>query len=290
MDKSKIGGSDIAAILGLNPYKSAIDVWNRIVNGVEKETGRAAIRGTKLESAVLDWWSEEKRQSGLSDFVVTKPVFEEVDKFRWSLDGWIESEWAVVEVKTVGKRAIRQWDEGPPVWYVTQCQWYAHWTRAKKVYLVWFDGDDINETVIMPDRQLGQSLEEAVNVFWEQYVLTRKPPKPDGSDAYTQFISGLPRGESSISLGAEAMDAFVKYYEISKTAKALETDLEKAKQEVIALLGEHEAGVCGRHKASFKEQSKRSIDWEAIAKELGVTSDMVDRHTTNKKYRVFRFY
>lgn len=53
-----IGCGELAAILGLDPYRSALDVWAQKRGLVEDrdETSAAIDRGVALESAVVDWF------------------------------------------------------------------------------------------------------------------------------------------------------------------------------------------------------------------------------------------
>ena len=59
-----IGGSDIAAVLGLSPYKSAVELWSELVSGeAGEERDQLHLRfGQFAESFVA---SEYERSSGL---------------------------------------------------------------------------------------------------------------------------------------------------------------------------------------------------------------------------------
>lgn len=59
--KRLIGASDVPAILGVSRFKTAADVYHRIVDGIEGEpAGEAADFGVRLEPAVLDWFEETR--------------------------------------------------------------------------------------------------------------------------------------------------------------------------------------------------------------------------------------
>jgi len=51
-----VGASEIAAILGQDPYATAQDVWERKVAGVVTPENEHMVRGKCLENGLLDWW------------------------------------------------------------------------------------------------------------------------------------------------------------------------------------------------------------------------------------------
>lgn len=53
MRATRVGASEVAALMGEHPYMTALDVYDRIVNGVVRETTMPMIVGARLEPAVL---------------------------------------------------------------------------------------------------------------------------------------------------------------------------------------------------------------------------------------------
>jgi putative phage-type endonuclease len=287
INKSLIGGSDIGAILGLNPYKSAIDVWDRIVNGVEQEAGRAALRGIRLELAILEWWLDENHLAGES---AKRGVSGESAPFRWSLDGLIVPENEVIEIKTVGWNTRHEWNDGPPSSYVAQCQWYMHFVDSPRCHLVKFDGNDIEPIVIERDIEYGKMLVSEAQAFWDKYVVTKTPPPPDGSAAYTEHQKRIERQAMTANDNSFVLaDAIHRYNDSMFAQEQAKRHTEKLRQELIEYMGpDHDLILSPAGKVSFKEQTRKTTDWEQIAKDLGATSDQIGKHTTVKKHRVFR--
>jgi putative phage-type endonuclease len=54
--KTTVGASEIAAVLGADPYRTAQDVWESKVLGKPFQENEHIIRGRCLESGLLDWW------------------------------------------------------------------------------------------------------------------------------------------------------------------------------------------------------------------------------------------
>lgn len=303
MNKLLIGGSDIGALLGQNPHKSAIDVYNRIVHGIEQPAGRPAMRGIKLEPAILSWWADENNMVVISPKnpwkdpsqedkqAIRTNVCGETDVFRWSLDGLTDRN-EVVEVKTVSWNARHEWEDGPPSWYVSQCQWYMHWVDSPRCNLVKFDGNDISTIIIERDIELGKSLVQKAQEFWDNHVVTKIPPPPDGSAAYTEHQKRIERKAGVLQDNSEELTELLRQHQENIAHKEIvERKIEIVRQRLIEYMGpDHDVILSNNGKISFKEQSRKTVDWEQIAVDLGATSDRIAKHTTVKKHRVFKVY
>ena len=61
-DNASIGGSEIAAILGLSPWRTALDVWREKVLGAEPQPDSPALAlGRRFEAALLSRIPEHAR-------------------------------------------------------------------------------------------------------------------------------------------------------------------------------------------------------------------------------------
>lgn len=54
--RDTVGGSEIAAVLGVSPYSTPHDVWRQKVEDLPFEGNEHTQRGQVFESAILDWW------------------------------------------------------------------------------------------------------------------------------------------------------------------------------------------------------------------------------------------
>lgn len=72
--KGKIGGSDAAAVLGLNPYKNNVEFWNEMV-GITKPRDISnepyVIYGTKAEEHIRAIFALDHRNTRSSTLVTT---------------------------------------------------------------------------------------------------------------------------------------------------------------------------------------------------------------------------
>lgn len=192
-DAAKLGGSDIAGILGLSPWQTPLSIYARVVSALDgralpHEDSATKRRGRHLEAAVLRLYEEETALT-----VVPTPGTPSLSRpyFRASLDavafdGTFSGPRRVVEVKTAGLSEVRNWgDAGTddvPQQYLFQTAWYlGHALQTRMVDLETADvaalvGGDLRVYVVRLDAELFSMLEAAMERFWKDHVLPRRPP------------------------------------------------------------------------------------------------------------------
>jgi len=192
-DAARIGGSDIAGILGLSPWSTPLSIYARVVAALERralarEDNGQMRRGRHLEAAVLRLYEEETGYT-----VVPTPGTYPLDKpwQRASLDAVAYAaenahDRRVVEVKTAGLSEVRHWGEAGtdaiPQHYLFQCEWYlGHAIRTRMVELTVADvaalvAGDLRIYHASHDAELFAMLEAAAERFWVDHVLPRRPP------------------------------------------------------------------------------------------------------------------
>jgi putative phage-type endonuclease len=98
--RKRIGASDVSAILGLNPYRTAHEVWLDKTNRIEPFAGNAATReGVRFEPLILD---AAERELGTLERNVVVPATGLDFPMAATLDGRLLASGAPVEAKTSG--------------------------------------------------------------------------------------------------------------------------------------------------------------------------------------------
>ena len=121
-----LGGSDIAAIMGVSPWATEMDVYLDKMGLSKDKDSAAKARGRYLERAVAEWYADKNEVEisagghfhGRADFMMGTPDF-------WVNVPGKSDKWGL-EIKTA--RSDRGWgkegsDDIPP-YYKTQCHWY----------------------------------------------------------------------------------------------------------------------------------------------------------------------
>ena len=129
-----IGGSDIASLMGVNPYDSPIDVYNAKL-GIKKNIENDAIHfGNVLEESVL---REFSRRYGYSLIKKQTKYHKKYPYFAANVDSCIKGTNIIVEAKTTSEYNHKKWkkSESIPIQYLYQLQWYMLLYDAPYCYI-----------------------------------------------------------------------------------------------------------------------------------------------------------
>ena len=268
---SGIGGSDVAAIMGLNPWKSAYALYCEKVGLVEPEDlsdNEAVEWGIELEPSVAKKFCEKTGKKVKRWGTVCNP------DAPWQManfDRLIVGEDAGLECKTASAYNKDLWEgDNIPDSYYCQCQWYIFLSGSSGWYIACLiGGQNFVHKYIPRNEQFIEQMVEAVTEFWEKNVLAKVPPDVDGSESTTEAIKRVFKStnETTIDLPSEADNWFKRYDEL----KALEETIKQQKQECEnhfkIMLGDNEAGLFGGRKVTWKLQKGRvTIDSKKLQK------------------------
>ncbi len=183
-EKPTLGGSTIAAAVGVDPYCSPIRLWLDMIHEREREESEAMRWGTLLEPLIID------EVESLGYIVRRETLFEYVDDEReWLIghpDAFILDDGdysrppsAVLEVKTANQWAARA--NGPiPVNYQAQAQTYMHLTGTNRALLATLVGGQRLELHELARSQHAIDTLLALAERFMRYVWEREQPPPQG--------------------------------------------------------------------------------------------------------------
>jgi len=249
--RTGLGGSDVAAILHLHPYKSALEVYADKVgaSAPDADAGEIALWGHILEGPILAEFARRTKRTVLASGELFK------SKARRSLivtpDGIqldCAPRWAVgpgtAEVKTTGYGA--QWHEEIPAYVqvqkqhemlVTGATWGSLiWLPLPERKLQWFD--------VAPHREFQAMLAEKCSEFWLR-VIERRPPDPDGSESARRALHALhpELDDQTIELDQDAEAVADEAERIAAAIAALEERKKLISNRVIATLGSEKVAL-----------------------------------------------
>lgn len=271
-----IGGSDIAAICGLNPYASPLEIWftkvGQPVPRADNPTlNEAALMGHILEPIVA------LRFTSLTDLpIIDNPGTLRRPDIPWALvnldratfqDGWP----GVVECKTRSSYALNDWTDEPPVDVQVQVQWQLMVTGWDYGYVACLIGGQ--RTLVHRidrDQQMIDDLLAIAAEFWEQ-VETRTQPPIDGSVATGQLLDRLhatPIDEVVVADAAEVEGWLIQRARGKEQIAAAEIAVTDAENHLKALAGQAtEVHIRGEKAFSWRPR-RGQISWKAVALEL----------------------
>jgi putative phage-type endonuclease len=212
--KHGIGSSDAGASVGLNPYKSRLELW------LEK-TGRDAnlpkvdpkddttpmFWGSMLEHIVAAQYAKRTGCKVRRINAVLQHPDADKNFMLANIDREVigSDEVQILECKTAGMNGARLWREGVPEYVQLQVQHQLAVTgkRAADVAVL-ICGQDLQIHRIHRDEALITNLVELERQFW-QFVVDDKPPPADGSDSANTALRALyPRdGGTTLDFSAD---------------------------------------------------------------------------------------
>lgn len=207
-DRTKfIGGSDIAAVLGISPWKTAVDLWlDKTAPPRPDVSTRPKSRGTRLEPYIRDMIASEH---GLQLVAANQRYVDpQVPYFAAEIDAETPSE--NVEIKTVHPFKARDWGELDtdelPIHYVAQAQWGLGITGRKVCRVFALIGDDLRPYVVERDDETIEALRDKAAEFWTRYVVPKlRPPFDFANSATIGTLRRLYPGTDGSAIEASAM-------------------------------------------------------------------------------------
>lgn len=184
LDRQKyIGGSDVAAILGISPWRTALDVYLDKIQGRQEITDPDRIkiltRGKRMEPYVIDLLAEE---TGL-DIIARGNRY--IDQDYGFIAAEIDAEASTgenIEIKTVSPFKAKEWGEVKtdeiPLHYAAQAM-HGLMVRGADVCIfgVLIGADDFRTYRIERDEITINAIREKEVEFWERVQLLN-PPEP----------------------------------------------------------------------------------------------------------------
>jgi predicted phage-related endonuclease len=276
--RTGLGGSDIAAIVHENAYKTTLDVFLSKVEGAEDPETARQRWGKKLEPNVRDEYAETHPQYQLvasppryrapsHDWWLAAPDFLVYESERYlALAGAMVSPVAIAEmrdartgasygtgvrpdffgeVKTHGFHGGQKYGEEEddiPRQYIIQANWYMYPAKVERTdFAVLIDTHLYRDHYrIYRDDKLCEVLAEAGQDFWHTAVKQRITPAPDGSDSRSKWIrERLGRDNGVERVATPALELEVRKLRTLKAElKRLEVDVATSAQVVQEAMGE----------------------------------------------------
>lgn len=294
-----IGGSEIAAVAGLSPWQGPLDVYLQKTGQMEIEDNENMERGRYLEDGLRRWFV---KRTGLAVRKAETLVHDRYPFLMATPDGIVLDqdgrEESVLELKAPQGTADHWGEEGTadiPAYYIPQVMQemaVAKLPMARVGAMLW---GRLHLYVVHFDIELFEGLAELAEDFWNNNVLKKIPPSPDGSSLAKEWLTKrYPEAKGKdLVLATEQVDkAALELMGVQAELKELESRESGLKARLMEAIGEHQGTVGTWGKVLWgNAKGKRSTDWEALAKHLGATSTDMEKFTKEgNPYRVFRPY
>lgn len=267
--KGSIGGSDAAAIVGLNPYKSAYALWAEKSGKIEPEdiSMKEAVRlGHELEPYVAKRFTEiTGKKVRRENFILKNDLYPFAHA---NVDRMVIGERAGLECKTTSALSLGKFKGGEyPATYYVQCVHYLAVTGLDRWYLcVLIGNQEVRVFVIERDEDEIKALMDTEGQFWAQ-VDAGIAPNPDGSDSSSRAISQLytdEGGECDLTYYAHTLREYVG---LKAQIKELTEKCDGLGNIIKVFMGTASKGFAADYKVSYGSQTRKTFDKKAFLKD-----------------------
>lgn len=310
-----IGGSDVAAILGISPFRTARDIYYDKIgvaavepdesNWVQLEVGHL------LEDLVAKIF---QKKTGYRVFQIKKMfhhpqypfMLADVDYFAELPDGTI----ALLEIKTTNYNAKDNWfldgRKTVPVYYEMQGRHYMAVTDIDRVFFCCLYGNTEDEVIICEVKRDMDYETEMIFLeqeFWVGNVQSKVPPPyvEDGDlvlDSVLQHLAPADLSAEPVKLDMTNINCLVQYLQMQSEksrldaeVRKLETAMKRLRGRIVSVMGASCVAV-GNHNGidytvTFNPVRKPVVEKDNLLRLQLNHPDIYDTYVTASEHRRF---
>lgn len=318
--QSGIGGSDVAAILGLSKWKTPLDIYLAKTGEVDQEQSQAAYFGTILEDIVA---KEFQKRTGMKVQRVTQQLSKDgwmhanidraivnpeiagnvriLDTAKQTVTGKMLTTDTILECKTSNAFMSDAWGDTQeyeivrgkvvtehkiPLAYEAQVQWYMGVTGAIRCYVaVLIGGQDFRIYEVPRNEDVINALQEKCGLFWREYVLKGIAPDPvtieDAFKLWPRDTDGMIEASESDAV------AIGELLNIDAQIKDLNAQKDELKKQLIFSLKDAQGFLIkGQKFVSYKASETTRCDTTRLKKEAPEIWQNFSKTTESRTFRL----
>lgn len=290
LDRQKyLGGSDVAGILGISPWRTALDIYLDKVQPRKEEISpqkqKIFTRGQRMEPYIIDLLSEE---TGLK---IAKRGHRYLDPELPYIAAEIDAETESgenIEIKTVSPFKARDWGEQQtdsiPVYYTAQAM-HGLMVTGKKVCVfgVLIGGDDFRVYRVERDDETIAAIRAKEVEFWKRVVNLTPPPIINEHDVKRYFDRDA---GSSIEANGKMISLINELRMLKVRKDEADKDIQMIEEQIKLIMQQHSiVTIDQRQIITWKTQSSTRFDISAFK---NTHPGIFDKFKKTTQSRVFR--
>jgi len=284
--KGFIGGSDISAVMGMNRWKTPLQLWSEKTGKIESPdlSGNEAVEmGTELEETVARMFTKrtgKKVRRAPKNYQHPKR-----DWMRCQVDRLVVGTDELLECKTASAWKEKEWeDEEIPTEYILQVNWQLGITGREIGHIaVLIGGQKFLYKEIEFDPELFDNQEKAAIIFWQMVKDDQAPLAMGDDNAF--MIEIHPESDEQLQ-DVEEMNASIA---LLQQLKATIKDTLEQKDEVEAklkqVIGDNLGIQTSDYKITWKKQTTKRLDQKNLKEEQ---PEIYNRYAYDSDSRVLR--
>lgn len=267
-----LGGSDISIILGLNPFKTPFTLWLEKTGQIEPEpvSNEYVEWGNILEPVIREKFQRETGfQVEINNYIM---AHDKHDFMVANIDGEVidpqfGGKSGVLEIKTARERYKKDWEEGPPLYYMCQIQHYLAVMDYDYAYCaVLLGGSTFRYFLIERDDYIIDQIISAEIEFWNM-VENNIAPEIDGSEPVSKWLGRkYPADNSEIAeMTALHEELAHEYLRLTSLIKEMSAEADAIKNKLKLEAGDYKVLLGDTIKVSLPTISKIMFDSKRFA-------------------------
>ncbi len=267
-----VGGSDVAAIMGLSPWKTPAQVWLEKTGRAHPEdlSGKPYVEfGNIMEPIVGKWYADKHPKRTVRRVnAICRSI-----KRPWalaSLDYEVKDgkEWGVLEIKTA--RNSKDWQDGVPLYYQTQIIHYMTVTGRKfaDVAVFFRDSCEFAEYRVPFDADDAAAISDDVDTFWHEFVEEDVMPRIVGTAGEVSGLTewhGSPDGQYSQTHDSAAIEAIDAYQDAALRERDAKADKLAASAKLMTIIGDAKGLITDVAKVTWVRSTSQQFDAKRFA-------------------------
>jgi len=288
--RNYIGGSDIAAVMGLSRWKTPLKLWAEKVGKIEPKD-LSDLEHVEIGSDLEEYVAKRfQKKTGYKVRRDTRMFTHSQFPYMVAhIDRRIEGEDAILECKTTSAWNAKEWEgEDIPQEYIFQVMWYLGIVGKSKGYIAVLIGGQKfvwKEIVFVPE--MFDRMVDAAELFWEEFVKKEVAPVaiagdsetllelyPEGSDTVLEF-----QGEEEEQVNALIQERLGGLEAIDSAKE----EVSKIEAQIKQKLGEASCGVTGQYKITWNNVTRTDPDRDKMK-----ADGIWDNYIKQSSFRQFR--
>jgi putative phage-type endonuclease len=247
-----IGASEASAVLGLNPWKSALQLYAEKLEIAEPDAAESEAMewGLLLEPVIAERYAGVTRRQLAPVEPMTIYRSRRHPFMTATFDRLIIGDprgLGVLQIKTAGAFKAEDWEDEPPVYYQVQTQQEMAIAGATWGSLaVLIGGQRFRYFDLARNDRFLSVLVEREEAFWNR-LLSQDPPEVDGSESARDILRKFYPKETPglvVNLPGDVIEWDAELQQIKAGLKGGESRKQELENKIRAAIGEAETGIC----------------------------------------------
>lgn len=266
--RPRLGGSEIASVIHINPWESRYELYLRKRGEApDKEENDTMLLGHLMEDVVAQLLQKKlgiqiiKNTSGNLIYLSEDYPFAEASPDRLGYPADVkksEDNKIIVEIKTTQKTID---EEDIPAHWICQVMWYMGITGYTKALIAWLtQGRTFGYKWIDFDQEFFNMLAEEGRQFMEDVKNGNTPEAVTAADVASRYPTHTP--DKQIEVNESVALACEKYKELKKQIKDIEAELEPVEEMIKVAIMDAESITYGGLTLATYKASKDSLKFD----------------------------